>query len=129
MASTHQFGGNWTDEKLDRLRKYLTAYIRIFTANRWASRYRTTFVDAFAGTGYRSPPRESRSEYVSLFLEDTPVYDEEAQSFQKGSIQIALETDPPFNRYLFIEKNREYIKELETLRERFPGIAGRVEMR
>src|SRR5215207_7257806 len=129
MASTHQFGGHWTDNKLDRLRKYLTAYIRIFTANRWAARYRTTFVDAFAGTGYRNLPKESRPEYVSMFLEDTPVYDEEMQSFQKGSAQIALETDPPFNRYLFIEKNREYIKELETLRDRFPALASRVEIR
>ena len=55
--------------------------------------------------------------------------DEEAQSFQKGSAQIALETDPPFNNYLFIEQNREYIKELETLRERFPAITERVEIR
>src|SRR6266540_7285610 len=49
MASTHQFGGYWTDDKLDRLRKYLTAYIRIFTANRWASRYKTT-LEALAAT-------------------------------------------------------------------------------
>jgi len=129
MASTHQFGGYWTDDKLDRLRKYLTAYIRIFTANRWAARYRTTFVDTLAGTRHQKPPKESHTEYLSTFLEDTPVYDEEMQSFQKGSAQIALETDPLFNRYLFIEKNREYIKELETLRDRFPTIASRVEIR
>ena len=51
MTSSHRFGGHWTDEKLERLRKYLAAYIKIFKKNRWASKYKTTFVDAFAGTG------------------------------------------------------------------------------
>jgi three-Cys-motif partner protein len=129
MASTHQFGGNWTDDKLDRLRKYLAAYTTIFKTNSRAAFLRTTFVDAFAGTGYRNLPKDNKPETIPLFLEDTPIYDEEAQSFQKGSAQIALETDPPFHRYLFIEKNREYIKDLETLRDRFPAISGRVEIR
>jgi three-Cys-motif partner protein len=129
MASTHQFGGHWTDDKLDRLRKYLAAYIRIFTVNSFAARYKTTFVDAFAGTGYRNLPKHSKHECIPMLLEDTPIYDEEAQSFQKGSAQIALETDPPFNHYLFIEQNREYVRELEVLRERFSAIADRVEIR
>lgn len=129
MTSTHQFGGHWTDEKLDRLRKYLAAYVQIFTKNQWAKRYQTTFVDAFAGTGYRNLPKENRSDYVPMFLEETPVYDEEAHSFQKGSAQIALETEPPFDRYLFVEKNPEYVRALEQLRASFPSIAERVEIR
>jgi three-Cys-motif partner protein len=53
--SSHQFGGRWTEEKLERLRKYLVAYTTIFKANERAKHLRTTFVDAFAGTGtYRA---------------------------------------------------------------------------
>jgi three-Cys-motif partner protein len=133
MASTHQFGGTWTDDKLDRLSKYLLAYLRIFTANPYARRYNTTFVDAFAGTGYRNPPKDNKKEnkpdYSPMFIEDAPVYDEEAKTFQKGSARIALELDPPFGRYIFIEKKPEYIKELEVLRESFPALSGRVEIR
>lgn len=49
--SGHQFGGEWTTEKLERLREYLCAYMRIFSKNSHAARYTTVYVDAFAGTG------------------------------------------------------------------------------
>lgn len=50
MASIpHQFGGNWTQEELARLQKYLPAYTTIFTRNQWAQQYTTHYVDAFAG--------------------------------------------------------------------------------
>lgn len=129
MASVHQFGGHWTDDKLERLRKYLAAYIQIFKSNPRAAKLKTTFVDAFAGTGYRNLPRESKPEYASMFLEDTPIYDEEAQLFQKGSALIALEMNPSFDRYVFIEKKLEYCKELETLRDQFPHIAPNVQIK
>jgi hypothetical protein len=35
--------------------------------------------------------------------------------FQQGSARIALETNPPFDHYLFIERNPTYIAELEPL--------------
>jgi three-Cys-motif partner protein len=53
MFSDHRFGGEWTEDKLSRLWKYLHAYTTIFTKNKWAARLTTTYVDAFAGTGYR----------------------------------------------------------------------------
>jgi hypothetical protein len=58
MTTSHQFGGRWTDEKLDKLRKYLNAYRKIFTRNPRAAKLLTNFVDAFAGTGYRHLLRE-----------------------------------------------------------------------
>lgn len=126
--TSHQFGGNWTDNKLERLRKYLHAYITIFKGNQWARKYQTTFVDAFAGTGYRQDIRATKITRLPLFLEDTPIYDEEVTSFQKGSAQIALETSPPFDRYLFIERNPEYVAELRHLREQYPAIAQRIDI-
>jgi three-Cys-motif partner protein len=53
MSLEHSFGGAWTEEKLDQLRKYLAAYMRIFAQNPKAAWYKTIYVDAFAGTGYR----------------------------------------------------------------------------
>ncbi len=46
----HVFGGDWTQEKLERVRKYLQAYTTIFHGNERASYFTTYFVDAFAGT-------------------------------------------------------------------------------
>ena len=53
MSADHVFGGDWTEKKLDCLRKYFTAYRQIFTTNPKAQYFKTWYVDAFAGTGAR----------------------------------------------------------------------------
>ena len=120
MASPHRFGGKWTEEKLGCLREYLNAYMGIFSRNVRASKLRTIYLDAFAGTGYRNLPAESKNQ-LGLF-----VLDEDAASFQKGSAWIALETEPSFNDYVFIDLDVEHVKELEQLRAQFPAMANRI---
>jgi three-Cys-motif partner protein len=51
--SEHVFGGDWTSEKLARVRNYLEAYTKIFHTNERARYFTTYFVDAFAGSGDR----------------------------------------------------------------------------
>lgn len=118
MHTLHQFGGDWTQEKLERLRKYLPAYMRIFTKNKWARRYTTYYVDAFAGTGTRTSSDIERVSTLSLFEDFQDEND--VRRFYKGSSQIALELDPPFERYIFIENNLRYVQELRNLKRRFP---------
>ena len=113
MPISHQFGGEWTEEKLERLGKYLRAYTTIFTSNERAKYFTTTYVDAFAGTGYRTASRTDDEDSAGLF-------DEEVQAFKSGSAWIALEADPPFDRYLFIEQNPNHVAELEKLKQGFP---------
>lgn len=62
----HQFGGRWTEEKLNRIKKYLSAYMKIFKGNVRASKLNTIYVDAFAGTGYRNPEK-TESITIPLF--------------------------------------------------------------
>lgn len=111
----HHFGGNWTQIKLERLRKYLSAYTTIFHANERARFLKTVYVDAFAGTGYSAPaPKLATSETeLELFPE---LAEPEAQQFLKGSAQIALEVEPTFDRYIFVEKEPQYALELERLK-------------
>jgi len=78
------------------------------------------YVDAFAGTGYRTQSKISPDNPLSLFD------DEDVQSFQKGSAYIALETEPSFDHFLFIELNPKFASELEGLKEKFPQKADRV---
>jgi three-Cys-motif partner protein len=113
MPGQHQFGGSWTEEKLDRVRKYLSAYTTIFKQNPRAATLRTIYVDAFAGTGSRIASSQPAS--PSLLLLD----DLEAEALQKGSAHIALEIEPPFDTYLFIEQVSERVIALERLREQF----------
>jgi three-Cys-motif partner protein len=123
MILQHQFGGNWSQKKLAILEKYLRAYIIIFKSNPQAAKLVTNYVDAFAGTGYRDPEEDGRGRG---FFND--FYDEDSSDLQKGSARIALEIDPLFDRYLFIDKKPEHVVELAKLKETFRDIKDRIEI-
>jgi three-Cys-motif partner protein len=118
----HRFGGPWTEEKLARLKMYLSAYMRIFTKNPRAAYFKAVYVDAFAGTGSRMGPGVAE-EAEPLF---DPGGDSDAEALRKGSPQIALETEPPFAQYIFVEQNPEHAQTLERLRDMFPALSPRV---
>ena len=115
----HEFGGSWTDRKLGNLKKYLSAYTKIFTANPRAKFYKTIYIDAFAGTGYR----KGKDDDADLLL--LPFFDEiEVQQFYDGSAKIALQNSPRFNKYIFIEQDKERIESLKELKSEFPELTG-----
>jgi three-Cys-motif partner protein len=118
-----QFGGPWTEEKLSRLRKYLRAYMTIFSTNPRAKLLKTIYVDAFAGAGYRKDATAQAIEENLLF---DVTSDSDAEALRKGSTQVALETKPPFSEYIFIENNEEHAKSLSKLRQHFPAIGPRI---
>ena len=89
MAEPH-FGGPWTEDKLSRLRKYLQAYMKIFSTNPRAKLLKTIYVDAFAGTGFRDTAAQISEEH-SLF---DVTADSDAEALRKGRTQVALETSP-----------------------------------
>jgi len=123
----HVFGGDWTEDKLRRLREYLIAYRNIFTSNPRASYFRTWYVDAFAGTGSRSAPR---SPSLQLDYGDGYLVEDDTSRYLDGSAKIALGLPSPFNHYLFIEESR---KRAETLQRSvladFPALADRVQIK
>jgi three-Cys-motif partner protein len=117
--SDQLFGGNWTDQKLDKVRRYLHEYMKILKYKTWL---RTEYIDAFAGTGYRAV-REACPEEAFLFDElESP----EIEGYRDGSSRLALGIDPPFGKYVFIEKSPEKCEELEKLKADYPLIADRV---
>jgi len=103
----HQFGGPWTVEKLNALRAYLRAYAQALKN----TSFHRIYIDAFAGTGDRSTNRQRTANLL-----DIPELDE----MTKGSVRVALEIDPPFDRYVFIEKRQSRSSVLEHLRSEFP---------
>jgi three-Cys-motif partner protein len=122
----HAFGGDWTEEKLTRLSKYLNAYRRIFTSNPNASYLKTWYVDAFAGTGSRTALKNEASAFS--LMEET-YEDPESSGFRDGSPRKALSLDSPFDRYLFIEQSKKRITELESSIVRdFSNLASRCDL-
>ena len=90
----------WTEEKLDIFRKYLVAYAKIMNSQKksWLSAFH--YIDAFAGPGYYQ--------------------DEDSHEFLEGSPLIALNIEPRFDKYWFVDLSREKTRNLEKIREDFP---------
>ncbi|MDE0681279.1 MAG: three-Cys-motif partner protein TcmP [Candidatus Poribacteria bacterium] len=98
----HKFGGNWTEEKLECVSKYLHSYTQIMKERE----YHFTYIDAFAGTGYRELKNSE---------------DIEIPSFLAGSARKALEVRHPFKEYIFIEEEKNSYTELKNLTNEFPN--------
>jgi three-Cys-motif partner protein len=114
----HGFGGPWTEEKLDRVTRYLQAY----TTALKNQPFQLMYIDAFAGTGYRAsrPKGQPARGFFPL---------PEMTELAKGSARRALDVDPPFERYIFIEANPRRFQELKRLEDEFLSMRGRMMFR
>ena len=100
-----QYGGSWTEDKLEILRRYLDEYT---TALKYKG-FRLIYVDAFAGPGWRTQKSFYTNDYNDF------------QELHKGSPQIALEIDDkPFDKLVFIEKDPQKVASLNKLKEKYP---------
>ena len=91
-----EYGGQWTIEKLNILDSYLDAY----TTALKNKPFKLIYVDAFAGTGFINPVKDNS----------------DAKTFIDGSAIRAIKTgDKPFDKLVFIEKNRDRYHELRGL--------------
>ncbi len=104
---THQFGGPWTVEKLDALGAYLVGYTQALKNQV----FRRLYIDAFAGTGDRAVKREEAQSLLEI---------PELDAMTKGSARVALEVEPPFHRYIFIERRHRRSSALQHLKGEFP---------
>jgi len=110
-----QFGGDWSADKLERVRKYLGAYTTILSKYP----YRIAYIDAFAGTGYQILKSDERADQL-LFPE---LAEQEPQTFLVGSARMALQVRPRFTKYIFVEQDHNRFAELEKLKTDFPDMA------
>ena len=95
-----KFGGNWTEKKLNSLKKYVLAYEKVMKKQS----FKLLYIDAFAGSGYREPKEEG---YI--------------KKFQKGSPLIILENTQIFDKYIFIEKDLNIFQNLKQIKAQFPS--------
>jgi three-Cys-motif partner protein len=104
----HRFGGPQTDDKLARLRAYLQQFIIALKHQNFVLIY----IDACAGSGERTEVRPA-----------LPLLDGDNAEPQivtvPGSARLAIDTDPPFDRLVLIEKHPGRYAELQQLRSEF----------
>ena len=89
----------WSQIKHEIIEKYASAYTRILRTQRWAQRY--VYIDAFAGAG------------VAL--------DSEADVLTEAGALRALNVEPPFSEYHFIELDAGKAGILHQLARRRPS--------
>lgn len=114
---------------MDVLAKYLRSYTKALQGKPTPENpFRKAFIDAFAGTGYRSsqPGDDDRVGQEQLFSD---LAGADSQALLDGSARIALGIEPAFDRYIFIERSAERCRQLEQLREEFPALAERIDIR
>jgi len=98
-----------TGKKLDIINEYLKMYQNTVGVQTY---FKTHYVDAFAGTGQINTKKDQTSLFGGLLDE---AYDQNlADEIIKGSTEIALEIEPSFKSYTFIEIDKNKISELET---------------
>jgi len=107
----HSLGGPWTEIKLDAVEYYLQCYTRALKR----AGFDLTYIDAFAGTGYRNVQRE-----VGGILEGTPVAI--VNEILAGSAERALGVLPSFDHFHFIEKDPERCAALAELKKSHPSV-------
>lgn len=101
------FGGLHTRRKLDVVAKYLSAYVTVMKK----LDFRTFYVDGFAGSGASASKSElDGADDPTLFPSGDVV---------EGSPVRALNVEPPFDQYVFIDKNEENVRLLEFLSTQF----------
>lgn len=119
-VSRKKFGGGWSDEKLDALRSYLTSYTQALSQ----TSFERVYIDAFAGAGTREVSLNTEEELFDDSLQ------EEDASYRHGSPLIALGIEPPFHRFVFIERDAESLAKLEEqVAENFPAKISSVDFR
>ena len=102
-----KFGGPWTVEKLGILSDYLSFYATALKSQP----FDLIYIDAFAGTG------------------KIKIGDEDEYEIIDGSAKLALQSSGVFAEYIFIEKKKSYVKELnELIDQEFPEKKDRVKI-
>ena len=115
----HMFGGDWTSTKLAILEKYLRAYAVALKK----THFRKAYIDAFAGTGYRSLASEDHDSALPLFPD---LAQEAPQQLLDGSARLALQIEPTFDKYIFVERDPARCEQLRRLGEEFPELRARI---
>jgi three-Cys-motif partner protein len=109
------WGGIWTEQKLEAFEKYVRAYLTIMlkqreTHNGWPQNI--IYFDGFAGCGYRNIIQNNNNNDTLTFSE-LEIDDEEINVY-KGSAERVVKLDKKFDEYYFIDTDENALNKLKT---------------
>lgn len=116
----NQFGGSWTDRKMEIVVSYAKAYLTIMKDQDWA---KTIYFDGFAGSGSIAEESCEQAPNGKGLWEFLDLENERNEDVRKGTALRILDiVEPkPFDMYYFVEKNEAYQRELKKqVKENYP---------
>lgn len=127
-TTSDDWGGHWTDDKMEIFIKYIKAYLTIMNKNPY---FQLWYFDGFAGSGQiqiQEPTNKKKKthESVELFSSnaDTDSSSIKKRSIIEGIAPKVLEIDKPcsFDGYYFVELDKNKANSLQQMiKSRFPN--------
>ena len=99
-----QWGGSWTEEKLDAFTKYVNAYLTIMNKNRDRYGWKLIYFDGFAGSGSRQNTDNTSELLMDLFGDDI-IRQEELNVYQGAAERVLSISQRGFDYNYFIDKD------------------------
>jgi three-Cys-motif partner protein len=129
-----EFGGTWSESKLDCVEEYLAAYLQVMQKQEWWTLH---YIDGFAGRGQQALRSTSETaiegaQVESFFGDQSERSDTE--EFLTGSalraLRVSGKATRPFDRFLFVDSDEASCRELHSIiASDFPALSPRVGVR
>lgn len=100
-----EWGGSWTENKLQAFSKYVKAYLTIMGKN---SYWQTIYFDGFAGSGSRE--KDSNPELIQQLR----ITEEEEKTYKGAAERVLSLESHRFDYYYFIDKNTDSLTKLQA---------------
>lgn len=116
MISKKNWGGKWTEEKLDAFEKYVKAYLTIMNVYRDANGWKLLYFDGFAGSGTRNQEDEALEMQEAMDLFGQEVTSEDLNVYQGAAERVVrIEGDGmrSFDHYYFVDKSEDNCRTLQ----------------
>jgi three-Cys-motif partner protein len=109
------WGGPWTEKKLDAFSKYVWSYLTILTKQK---QWQTIYFDGFAGSGER---KKANAEAEEIYRQLS--FTEAEENVYKGAAErvLSLPDELLFDFHYFIDANKESLEKLKSKLETLPN--------
>ncbi len=109
------WGGDWTEQKLDAFESYVKAYLTIMHSarkklNGWPRNI--IYFDGFAGSGKKEELNNKNNSQQKLL--DSLEITSKDETLYQGSAERVLKLDKKFDKYIFVDINTKAIEELKN---------------
>lgn len=109
-----QWGGAWTEEKLNAFEKYVNAYLTIMNKYRGQYNWKLIYFDGFAGSGSRNEETSSDENQLMIdLIDDHQITVEELSSYKGAAERVLSIAQDGFDYYYFIDKDADSSNQLK----------------